>query len=188
MNFNESQINNSITNLIKIYSSINLADSIIVKQKNQKEDLDFKNFIHTCEEKTYEFMNNDFNTPGFFSIIFDLIRRFNLLAVNKKITPELKYISLSFLSFIKKYGKILGLFNENSSKFLSRLNLLLLKNKNISITHLEELINKRNKARKEKNYKLSDEIRNEIFELGIEIKDESDGLTKWSVKLDLEKN
>ena len=82
----------------------------------------------------------------------------------------------------------MGLFNENSSKFLSRLNLLLLKNKNISITHLEELIHKRNKARKEKNYKLSDEIRNEIFELGIEIKDESDGLTKWSVKLDLEKN
>ena len=71
LNFNESQINNSITNLIKIYSSINLADSIIVKQKNQKEDIDFKNFIHTCEEKTYEFMNNDFNTPGFFSIIFE---------------------------------------------------------------------------------------------------------------------
>ena len=187
LNFNESQINNSITNLIKIYSSINLADLIIIKQKNQKKDLDFKNFVHACEEKIYEFMNNDFNTPGFFSIIFDLIRRFNLLAVNKKITPELKYISLSFLSFIKKYGKILGLFNENSSVFLSELNLLLLKNKNISITHLEELINKRNKARKEKNYKLSDEIRNEIFELGIEIKDEPDGLTKWSVRVDFKK-
>ena len=85
-----------------------------------------------------------------------------------------------FVSFI--------FFISPVSEFLSELNLLLLKNKNISITHLEELINKRNKARKEKNYKLSDEIRNEIFELGIEIKDESDGLTKWSVKLDLEKN
>ena len=82
----------------------------------------------------------------------------------------------------------MGLFNENSSEFLSELSLLLLKNKNISITHLEELINKRNKARKEKNYKLSDEIRNEIFELGIEIKDEPDGLTKWSVKVDFKKN
>jgi len=187
LNFNESQINNSITNLIKIYSSINLADSIIIKQKNQKEDLDFKNFVHRSEEKICEFMNNDFNTPGFFSIIFDFIRRFNLLAVNKKVTPELKYISLSFLSFIKKYGKILGLFSENSSEFLSELNLLLLKNKNISITHLEELISKRNKARKEKNYKLSDEIRNKIFELGIEIKDEPDGLTKWSVRVDFKK-
>jgi len=38
-----------------------------------------------------------------------------------------------------------------------------------------------------KNYKLSDEIRNEIFELGIEIKDEPDGLTKWSVRVDFKK-
>ena len=54
-------------------------------------------------------MNNDFNTPGLFSIIFKLVRKFNLLAVNKKVNPELCYISNLFISLIKKYGNILML-------------------------------------------------------------------------------
>ena len=97
-------------------------------------------------------MNNDFNTPGVFSIIFNLVRKFNLLAVNKKSNSELAYISNLFISLIKKYGNILGLFNESVSKYLSELNLLLLKNRKVSVSKLNKLIDKRNNARKEKDY------------------------------------
>ena len=188
LNFNGSQINSTIINLIKIYSSIILAESIIYKEEKEIIVLDFKNYIESCELEISQFMNNDFNTPGVFSIIFNLVRKFNLLAVNKKTNPELAYISNLFISLIKKYGNILGLFNENASKFLSELNLLLLKNRNISVSKLNELIDKRNNARKEKDYVFSDKIRDEILELGIEIKDTQDGLTQWSVKVDFMKS
>jgi len=188
LNFNESQINSTIINLIKIYSSISLAESIIDKKQKEIEALDFKNYINNCELEISQFMNNDFNTPGLFSIIFKLVRKFNLLAVNKKVNPELCYISNLFISLIKKYGNILGLFNESAFKFLSELNLLILKNRNISVNTLEDLINKRHAARKNKNYVLSDKIRNEILGLGVEIKDHSDGSTVWSVKVDFKKS
>ena len=43
------------------------------------------------------------------------------------------------------------------------------------------LINKRDLAKKEKNFDLADDIRNELNEMGIEIKDTNDG-TSWNVK------
>ena len=188
LNFNESQINNAIINLLKIYSSLMLAESILYKEKEEIKVLDFKNYIESCDLEISQFLNNDFNTPGVFSIIFNLVRKFNLLAVNKKSNSELAYISNLFISLIKKYGNILGLFNESVSKYLSELNLLLLKNRKVSVSKLNKLIDKRNNARKEKDYLLSDQIRDEILELGIEIKDTQDGLTQWSVKVDFKKS
>ena len=83
----------------------------------------------------------------------------------------------------KKYGKILGLFHEQKSDFVEQLNLLQLKSKKINIVELKEKINLRNKARKNKDYFLSDKIRDELLNLGIEIKDNPDGSTGWSVKI-----
>ena len=44
-----------------------------------------------------------------------------------------------------------------------------------------ELIEKRAIAKSKKNFELADAIREELLELGIEIKDSSDG-TKWTIK------
>ena len=41
----------------------------------------------------------------------------------------------------------------------------------------------RNNARKLKDYNISDKIRDELLVLGIEIKDNKDGKTSWSVKV-----
>ena len=46
---------------------------------------------------------------------------------------------------------------------------------------VEALISDRNDAKSEKNFELADSIRNELNELGIEIKDTSDG-TSWNIK------
>ena len=43
---------------------------------------------------------------------------------------------------------------------------------------IKELIETRNLAREEKDYQLADQIRKELYNMGIEIKDESLG-TKW---------
>ena len=48
----------------------------------------------------------------------------------------------------------------------------------IDLNKVEQLISDRNKFRSEKNYQKSDEIRDELKSIGIEIEDTSDG-TKW---------
>ena len=46
----------------------------------------------------------------------------------------------------------------------------------LEITHeMQDLLDKRAKARLEKNWKLSDELRNELNKLGVEVKDTENG-------------
>ena len=49
---------------------------------------------------------------------------------------------------------------------------------NLDSKHIENLINQRNEARKNKDFKTADEIRNKLTELGIEIEDTPNG-TIW---------
>jgi len=86
------------------------------------------------------------------------------------------------LAFFSLVSSILSLFSEKPKKILLELNLILLKEKNISLKQIETEIKKRDKSRKEKNYKESDLIRDKLLGKGIELKDTIDG-TQWSVKL-----
>jgi cysteinyl-tRNA synthetase len=183
LNFNKKLINQTIINLIKIYSALSLAEEISNSKVEIVEFEDYKNDFDDYSKKVSDFINNDFNTPGFFSIIFEIVRKFNLIAVNKKITGELKYFSISILGFFKKYGSLLGLFEEPKTSFLLDLNLLILKTKKINLEGIEKAIIKRDKARKEKNYSLSDKIRHTLANDGIDLNDNPDGSTGWSVRV-----
>ena len=59
----------------------------------------------------------------------------------------------------------------------------MLKSKSIELTDIENKIKERNKARSAKDYIKSDEIREELLNYDIELKDNSDGQTTWSVKV-----
>ena len=73
--------------------------------------------------------------------------------------------------------------NESKSDFIMELNLLLLKSKSIKLSDIENKIELRNKARTTKDYILSDKIRDELLDVGIDLKDNPDGSTNWSVKI-----
>jgi len=183
LNFNKKMINQSIINLIKIYSSLENSDRINKFDVDESRNLIHEEYFKDCQNKADDFINNDLNTPGLFSVFFEMIRKFNSISVNKKVTPELKYFSILFKNFFQKYGSLLGLFQESKKEFLNGLNLLLLKSKKIKITEIEQKIEDRNNARKLKDYNISDKIRDELLVLGIEIKDNKDGKTSWSVKV-----
>ena len=68
-------------------------------------------------------------------------------------------------------GSVLGLFQDNAFNQIS----------DDFRAKIDNLINNRDLAKKEKNFDLADEIRNELSEMGIEIKDTNDG-TSWNVK------
>ena len=77
----------------------------------------------------------------------------------------------------------MGLFQESKSNFVKELNILMLNSKSINLSDIENKILVRNKARASKNYQLSDQIRDELLKDSIELKDNPDGSTDWSVKI-----
>ena len=183
LNFNQIIINQSIGNLIKIYSALQLAEKTISSDVSIDHNELFDKEFELYTKKIEDFLDNDMNTPGVFGVFFDVVRKFNLLSVNKKISGESKYFAERFLNLFKTYGSILGLFQESKSNFVKELNILMLNSKSINLSDLETKILVRNKARASKNYQLSDQIRDELIKEGIELKDNPDGSTDWSVKI-----
>jgi len=183
LNFNQTIINQSIGNLIKIYSALQLAKSIMDSDVDLEVNILYKKEFITFNKKIEDFLDNDMNTPGAFGVFFEVVRKFNLISVNKKISGESKYFAECFLNLFATYGSILGLFQESKSKFVKELNVLMLKSKKIDLPEIEDKILVRNDARASKNYQLSDKIRDELLIVGIELKDNPDGSTDWSVKI-----
>ena len=69
------------------------------------------------------------------------------------------------------FDRVLGLDLKNSEKYLEEQNKVELPDE------IADLLEKRKKARQEKNWALSDELRNKIIENGYAVKDSKDGMT-----------
>ena len=104
----------------------------------------------------------DLNTPGYIANLHQLYDKAN--------KGEDQDIFISACKFI-------GLFNEDSKQWDS-----FKKNKaSISEEEIKKMIDLRNKARENKNYKEADEIRNKLLDKGVLIEDKDDK-TLWKFK------
>ena len=107
---------------------------------------------------------DDLNTPGYIAVLHKLYEKAKEGDVSDK---EIFTTACNFI----------GLMEETKDQWDS------FKKVKLTLTENEILkkINQRNKARDEKNYKLADEIRNELLDKGILIEDK-DGKTIWKIK------
>ena len=107
------------------------------------------------------YLADDLNTPGLIAELHKLVKDFNTSNSNKS---EIK-IHLNLIS------QALGILQDDSYKKISEE----LESK------IHALILKRKVAKDSKDYELADKIRNELLNLGVEIKDTSSG-TDWNLK------
>ena len=107
---------------------------------------------------------DDLNTPGYIANLHSLFEK------AQKGTIDDKKLFISACQFI-------GLLNETKENWLNY------KRDKISINEKDilALIEKRNKARENKEYKEADKIRNELLDKGVLIEDK-DGKTTWKFK------
>ena len=121
--------------------------------------------IMTWKQSCYNAMNDDFNTPILIAQLFEGVKYVNLLKENKEtVTKEdLEVFNATLRVFV---FDVLGLedatSNDNSDKLSGVVTML---------------IEMRNEARANKDWILSDKIRDELLERGIQLKDGKDGTT-----------
>lgn len=137
--------------------------SEILLKKVKKKVTDFKCDkdieISKCNVILNEFIkaiNNDLNTSMMITIMLDVIK-----------SKELNDSSKKFI--LEEMDKVLGLklFETTETEMVESLD-----------SEILQKIELRNKAKKEKNYKLADEIRIELYNKGIELLDTREG-TKY---------
>jgi cysteinyl-tRNA synthetase len=126
--------------------------------------------ITTWKQNCYDAMNDDFNSPILIAQLFEGVRFINLLKDNSATLNEgdLKNFRATIHSFV---FDVLGLEDEkttgnNTEKIEGLVNML---------------IGMRNDARANKDFAMSDQIRDQLIALGIQLKDGKEG-TSFSVQ------
>lgn len=180
----DEKIKNAITALIRIYSSLELAEKTVSMVSDQGvEDSGFAKKLEQFDNKVKKSLNDDFNTADFIATVFEAVRTFNALgfANKQKRSAQHKGASEAFLMWMKKYGQMSALFNEPCEAMLNSLEELLIKMSNVDKAEVEKLVAKRLAAREEKNWELADSIRDELAAMNVELFDGSQ--RGWRVKL-----
>jgi cysteinyl-tRNA synthetase len=121
------------------------------------------------EQKCYQAMNDDLNSPIVIAHLFDGLRIVNLVRDGKETLSEadLEQLKRTYHNFV---FDILGLKDEQNRNRMELVNGL--------VNHILEI---RQQAKLNKDFATSDKIRNMLADLGIEVKDRKDG-AEWSMK------
>ncbi len=147
-------------------------EEIVIKSENVRN---FMDKIKVFDKKFDEAMSEDMNTPQAISTVFDQIRETNKYydVIFENVTEELlEGLFSSYVSLKNKIENILGI------ELINKVNE---ENDEMSKELIELLIKIRTDARAEKNFKLSDEIRDKLKIIGVEIKDNKDGTTSYEI-------
>lgn len=118
------------------------------------------------KNQCYEALNDDFNSPILIAHLFEAVRIINLIKNGKETLTQtdIQDLQITFHAFI---FEVLGLKDEQQSA----------ENNDKLDGVVQMLIRMRMEARANKNWALSDQIRDELTAMGIHLKDGKDGTT-----------
>ena len=158
LNYSDEQLNDARLALTRFYTALRGCDG-----QNADIDIDYKARFEAA-------MDDDFNTPVALSVLFDLARELNIAKEAKSAKIQNLVVTLRFL------GSLLGIVQGDADDFL----------KNgvvdcdvINVELIEQQIQARLEAKKEKNWSLADKIRDDLKGLGVILEDMPDGLCTW---------
>jgi cysteinyl-tRNA synthetase len=116
------------------------------------------------KQKCLDALLDDFNSPILIANLFEAVKFINLIKENKATisAADLELLKESMNAFV---FEVLGLQDANESQ----------SNNDKLEGVIQMLIGMRNQARADKNWALSDQIRDELLALGIQLKDSKDG-------------
>lgn len=183
--FGPEAIHLAISGLARVYSSLALAESVMHDYKRDdllaQQNSKYFSELEELWKQITEAINNDFGTPAAFAVMFEGIRKFNSqFRRGMKVSIEQAAKALQFSVFIKNFGALMSLFQENPEAFLIQLDNQLLEQKKLLRATIDELVDQRSQARNSKDFALADEYRKKLTDLGIAVSDLPTG-SFWEV-------
>ena len=143
----------------KLMDALNILPSLTASKASSDFD------VSAWKQRCYNAMNDDFNTPILIAELFSAVKYINQIkdGTNNIDAEDLETFQQTLDAFV---FDILGLKNISTDSSSDKLS-----------DTVQLLISMRNEARTQKNFALSDQIRDQLAEIGIQLKDGKDGTT-----------
>ncbi|HHX66804.1 MAG: cysteine--tRNA ligase [Miniphocaeibacter sp.] len=165
INFSEEVMEQTKNGLERLYNGKKNLQKLL-KTTEGKLSEEEKDTVKKVDEIIKDFetaMDDDLNTADGISSIYELVKLANSTLKEKSSKELVEYIYNSLM----KLANVIGiLYKEDKEESLDE--------------QVEKLIAERQEARKSKNFQRADEIRDELKEMGITLKDTREGV-EWSM-------
>ncbi len=167
VNFSDTLMEQSKSAVERVYTCIDNLEFLLknsVEREASESDREILEKLKGFKEKYIAAMDDDLNTADAIAAIFDIVYMANTELSQEE--ANTKSVIEAILAMMRELGGVLGLFVKSGEKSLDE--------------EVEELIEKRSKARAEKDWATADAIRDKLKEMNIVLKDTPMGV-KWSI-------
>ena len=162
LNFSDTLVESAKTGLDRILTAIDLCREMAAKEETgslSKEETEHFANIEVLVKKFEDAMEDDFNTADAVSAIFEIVSESN--STVKDFSAD---YAKKVLKVLEDLCSVLGIETTKEEEILDE--------------EIEKLIEERQAARKNKDFARADEIRDQLLEQGIVLKDTREGV-KW---------
>ena len=161
-------------------SPLNYSEEGVLEAKNSLDrlytsliDLDLRKVKHSDDAELIspfkEAMEDDFNVPSALAALFELAKSINLAKENGNI-DEANVLAATLVHL----SEPLGILQQKTEDYFQI-------GATLSNEDIQSMIDQRDKARKDKDFELSDKIRDSLLEKGVVLEDTDKGTT-WKVQ------
>lgn len=161
INYSEELLNNAKVALERLQTSYqNLKHRLEASTNLVEDDQKWLDQIANFHNQFIEEMDDDFNTANAISVLFEVSKLANYYLMEKNTSPV---VIREFLEIFEQFFNVLGL-ELTKDQLLDE--------------EIEQLITKRNEARKNRDFHTADQIRDQLKEMNIVLEDTPQG-TRW---------
>jgi cysteinyl-tRNA synthetase len=174
--FSMQKVEEAEKGLTRIYETLARTDATLGDSSSPTGESRPQNSV--LRTRFCEAMDDDCNTARALGVVFDGIRELNR-ALDAGQTTDIPIVRQELAAF----GSVLGIMNEVPSQFLDAQKQSGLARTQLTPEVIEQLIAERAAARKAKDFKRGDAIRDQLAEQGVILKDSPTGTT-WTIGKD----
>lgn len=157
INYSEDSLKEAGVRLERLYTALKGLDltGVAISENNE------------FEQRFFKVMDDDFNTAEALAVLFELVRHLNTVRAQDEVA------ALPLAALLVKLGGILGILQRNPEAFLKS-------GTDVDEAWIEEMIQKRKDAKKNRDFAGADGIRDELAAQGIILQDGREGTT-WRI-------
>ena len=166
INFSDSLMEQAKSAVARVYTCIENLEFLLSNSEDRElnsAEQEYSAKLDELKQKFIDAMDDDLNTADAISVIFDITYLANTSLSNEN--KNASFVIEKTLGLIRELGGVLGIFTKERANSVD--------------SEIEELILKREEARKVKDFKTADEIRDKLKAMNIVLKDTPMGV-KWT--------
>jgi cysteinyl-tRNA synthetase len=170
LEFAEDGIGEAQTSIVRMYETLQRAE---LRGRPTTDGAE----AATCRKELRQALADDLNTPRAIAALHDAVRAVNRLADAGKVA-EARGVAHA----LRESAGLLGILQRDPAEALAAARAARASAAGLSGAQIEGLLEERRAARKSRDFKRADEIRKQLADADIDLKDNPDGTTTWAAR------